>query len=249
MTTGRALRSGVFLLGLTLGGQVRLGAQRVGTVRGVVVDATNGQAVPMVIVSIVGRGLGDTTDAYGVYEITGVPSGSISIQARRIGFQPLISEHYALLPDSVLLLHFELTPQPVSLEGVEVRGEVPEARAAIGAKVLRPQDLPGRGNILSALQGVVAGIHASGRRDDVGIRARQSHASMLFVIDGTVVTPPLTFYIDTQDVECVEVRRGYRAAQEFRPSIRGEMYSGVILIWTRGSLAPQPRECGLEQAP
>ena len=122
-------------------------------------------------------------------------------------------------------------------------GDPPPRRAAIGAQILTPKDLPGRGNILSALQGVVPGLQASGRREDAGVRARQSHASMLFVVDGTVITPPLTFYIDTQDVECVEVRRGYRASQEFRPSINGQTYSGVILIWTKGGLAPKPREC------
>ena len=243
MNHKRMLYGGMALLVLTLGAQERLGAQRPGVVRGAVLDAGSGEAVPLVLISVVGRGLSDTTDASGFYEIRGVPAGSVSIQARRIGFALATSTAYILLPDSVLLIHFVLTPQPLELEGVEVYGTVPESRAAIGAQVLTPRDLPGRGNILSALQGVVAGLQTSGRREDVGVRARQSHSSMLYVIDGTVITPPLTFYIDTQDVRCVEVRRGYRAAQEFRASISGQMYSGVVLIWTKGSLAPQPREC------
>lgn len=237
-------RSAVLVLVLACMGQLRLDAQRAGTVRGVVLDATTGEAVPLVLVSIVGRALHDTTDARGRYEIRGVPPGPVAVHARRIGFQPLISPSYALLPDSVLLVHFEMTPQPVNLEGVEVRGEAPEPRAAIGARILQRADLPGRGNVLDALQGVVPGVQAYGRRDDTRVSIRGSHADVLYVIDGTVVTPPLTFYIDTQDVQCVEVRRGYRSAQEFRPSISGQLYSGVILIWTRGSLAPRPKECG-----
>lgn len=224
-------------------GQHRLDAQRRGSVRGAVVDAATGEAVPQAIVSIVGRGLFDTTDARGRYQIRGVPSGSVMIHARRIGFEPAISPPYTLLPDSVLLVQFELTPLPVNLPPVEIRGEAPEPRAAIGARILRREDLPGRGNLLDALQGVVAGVQTTGRREDTRITIRGSHADVLYVIDGTVVTPPLTFYIDTQDVQCVEVRRGYRSAQEFRPSISGQLYSGVILIWTRGSLEPQPKEC------
>jgi hypothetical protein len=243
MTERGLVRMASFLLLLAGTGQARLEAQRSGTVRGMVLDAGTGGPVHLALVMIVGRGLHDTTDAEGRYEIRGVPPGPVMVSARRIGYQPLASPSYTLLSDSVLLVHFEMTPQPVDLEGVEVRGNPPEHRAAIGAKILRREDLPGRGNVLDALQGVVAGVQTTGRRDETRLRIRGSHAEALYVIDGTVVTPPLTFYVDSQDVQCVEVRRGYRAAQEFRPSITGQLYSGVILIWTRGSIAPQPKEC------
>ncbi len=243
MIEGRLARSAVLLLMLASAVQLRLEAQRPGTVRGMVLDAATGEAVPLVLVSVVGRALHDTTDAEGRYEIGRVPPGPLSIHVRRIGYEPIISPSYTLLSDSVLLVHFEMTPQPVGLESVEVRGEAPEPRAAIGARILRRADLPGRGNVVDALQGVVAGVQTYGRREDTRVSIRGSHADVLYVIDGTVVTPPLTFYIDAQDVECVEVRRGYRSAQEFRPSISGQLYSGVILIWTRGSLAQQPKEC------
>jgi hypothetical protein len=66
---------------------------------------------------------------------------------------------------------------------------------------------------------------------------------VLYVVNGSVITPPLQFYIDAADVDCVEVRRGYRAAQEFRRDILGPIYSGVVLIWTRGSTEPKPAQC------
>ena len=237
----RVARHAVLLLLLGSGAQRPLEAQRAGAVRGMVLDAATGEAVPRVLVSIVGRALHDTTDVEGRYEIHRVPAGTITLHVRRIGYQPIISPAYPLLADSVLLVHFEMTPQPVKLEGVEVRGEAPEPRAAIGAKILKRADLPGRGNVVNALQGVVAGVQTTGRREDTRVSIRGSHADVLYVIDGTIVTPPLTFYIDTQDVECVEVRRGYRAAQEFRPSISGQLYSGVILIWTKRGLPNRAR--------
>ena len=235
------------VLALSVGGQMPLSAQRPGSVRGIVLDAITGAPVPQVVVSIVGGTLYATTDGAGKYLIPGIPPSLVRLNAQKVGFHPMMTAFYVVQSDSLVLADFRLAPLAVNLSTLEVHGERTEQRAAIGAKVLTPKDLPGRGNILSALQGVVPGIQASGRRDDAGVRARQSHASMLFVVDGTVVTPPLTFYIDTQDVECIEVRRGYRAAQEFRPSINGPTYSGVILIWTKGSLAPQPRECASGQ--
>ena len=82
-----------------------------------------------------------------------------------------------------------------------------------------------------------------GRRDDTRLSVRESRADVLYVIDGLVITPPLTFYVDAGDVQCVEFRPGSSATLEFRPSIFGERYSGVLLIWTKGNSAPMPGQC------
>lgn len=216
--------------------------------RGTVLDAIRGSPVLEVVVSIVGGELRATTDANGHYLISGVPPGLVRLTAQKVGFHPITTDYYTVRSDSTVLADFKLAPLAVKLSPLDIRGDRPEHRAAIGAKVLTTKDLPHRGNILTALQGTVAGLQTSGRRDDTRVRLRQSHAEVLYVIDGAVITPPLTFYIDTQDVQCVEIRRGYRAAQEFRMSINSEPYSGVILIWTRGSQAPMPRECDAEPA-
>ncbi len=81
-----------------------------------------------------------------------------------------------------------------------------------------------------------------GRGDASGYSIRGG-ADVLWVIDGRVVEPPLTFRIGTHEVECVEVRRGQRAALEFRRSINSVRYSGVILVWTKGSTGRKPRQC------
>ena len=105
------------------------------------------------------------------------------------------------------------------------------------------EQLPANGNILYALQGTVAGIRTSGDHESIRVSIRGSRWDAIYVIDGVVVTPPITFHIDASEVECVEVRAGSHAALEFNPSIIGERYSGVILIWTRGSAARKPRGC------
>lgn len=236
-----------FLLALSVGGEIPLNAQRPGSARGIVLDAITGAPVPQVVVSIVAGTLNTTTDGEGRYLIPGIPPGLVRFNAQKVGFHPITTAFYAVQSDSVVLADFRLAPLAVSLAPLDVRGERTEHRAAIGAKVLTAKDLPSRGNILDALHGVLPGIQTSGSREGTRVSVRNSPYDVLYVIDGVVVTPPLTFYIDTRDVECVEVRRGYRASQEFRPSIDSEPYGGVILIWTRGSLAPRPRECAVPQ--
>ncbi len=218
-------------------------AQDRGTVRGLVLNAITGDPLAGVSVSILGTELSVMTDEQGRYLIRQVKPGLIQLAAQKVGFHPITTAYYVLTPDSTVVVDFKLAPLAFELSPLEVRGGRVEDRAAIGAKVLTPKDLPGRGNILNALQGVVAGLQTAGRRENSRVSIRRSRSDVLYVVDGVVVTPPLTFYIDVQDVECVEVRRGYRAAQEFRPSANSETYGGVILIWTRGSQAPKPREC------
>lgn len=231
-----------FPLALVVSGSAPLQAQRAGSVRGVVLDAATRAPLQQVLVTIVGRPYSATTDATGAYRIDAVVPGQVRLTARRLGFHASTTSFHAVEPGAAIVVDFTLFPVAVDLEAVEVEAEPSVRRAAIGAQVLKGKDLP-RGDILTALQGTVPSLRTSGRRDDTRMRMRHSSSEVLYVIDGTVITPPLMFSIDSRDVDCVEVRPGYRAAQEFRPSINSEAYSGVVLIWTRGSRAPRPREC------
>lgn len=220
-----------------------LRAQQPGKVSGRVVDAVSGQPLQSVIVTVVGAELTTRTDDDGRYLIEAVPPGLVKVTAQIIGYHPITTSYYNVFPDSATSVNFRLAPLTVQLDPVEVIGERPEEEFKFGATVITSDQLPARGDILTSLKGVAAGINVTGRNEDTRVTVRRSHASVLFVVDGVVITPPMTFYIDTQEVECVEVRRGYRAAQEFRPSIHGETYSGVILIWTKGSLGRKPPGC------
>lgn len=231
-----------FPLALVVSGRVPLQAQHTGSVRGVVVDAVTRAPLQQVIVTVVGRPHTAVTDDDGAYQIDAVVPGQVRLTARKLGFRAFTTPYYRIQSGAVVIVDFKLAPLAVDLDPVEVEAEPSQRRAAIGAQVLRGEDLP-QGDILTALQATVPSLRTSGRRDDTRMRVRQSSSEVLYVIDGTVITPPLMFSIDSRDVECVEVRRGYRAAQEFRPSINSETYSGVVLIWTRGSRAPRPREC------
>ena len=221
-----------------------LASQNPTTVSGAVIDAVTGKPVPNVALTIFGSDITTTSRSDGSYTLTDVPPGLVKVKAQIIGFHPITTPYYNLKPGGSQAVNFKLAPLQVTLTPVEIIGERPETRQwAFGSNILRREQLPNQGSILDALNGTVAGLTNYGTKDDQGVSLRNSGRPMLYVLDGVVITPPIQFYIDVNDVECVEVRKGYRAAQEYRPSINGPMYSGVLLIWTRGSIANRPREC------
>jgi hypothetical protein len=220
-------------------------AQSTGAIHGRIIDAITRDPVPDVIVTIMGSALSTGTDADGNYRIDSIMPGLVKIEAQLLGYLPITTDYYTIKPDSSVTVDFMLAPMLYELERVEVTGQSPQRKWVPhqGAMVLTKEQLPQRGNILNALQGVVPGVRVTGRREDTRMIVRGSSNDVLYVIDGRVIRPPLTFYIDAANVECVEVRRGFSAVAEFKPSIVGANYAGVILIWTRGALGPRPRQC------
>lgn len=222
-----------------------LGAQNTGRVTGRIVDAISGDPIPDVVVYVMGSDVTVGTDAHGRYAIDSVMPGLVKFKAQILGYVPIVTDYYTVLPDSTIPVDFRLAPIAYELEGVEITGLSPERewRRDQSAQVLTKQDLPQRGDILSALHGLVPGVRTRGRHDDTRLVVRGAQADVLYVVDGIVMRPPLTIYISAAEVECVEIRRGYRAVTEFKPSIVGETYAGVVLIWTRGALGARPKEC------
>src|SRR6476661_9395950 len=61
-------------------------AQATGTIRGTVTDSTNRRGVPGVQVTIVGTTRGSVTNDAGVYTLTAVPAGAVTVRAQRLGY-------------------------------------------------------------------------------------------------------------------------------------------------------------------
>ncbi len=222
-----------------------LAAQETGSIAGVVTDAITRAPIPNAVVTVMGSSLNAQTDADGLYVIDSVMPGLVKVRTQVVGFHPITTSYYTVLPNETVDVSFNLAPVIFNVEGVEVTGTTParEWPSVVGARVLTKKDLPERGSILTALQGVVPSIRVVGRREDQRLVVRNAEADMLYVVDNVVIRPPLTFYIDVADVVCVEIRRGFRAVMEFKPSIVGPNYSGVLLIWTKGTIGPRPKQC------
>ncbi len=222
-----------------------LSAQSKGRLSGRITDAITGDPIPDVVVSVVGSSLTVGTDDSGEYQIDSVMPGLVRLHAQILGYVPITTDYYTVLPESTVPVDFKLAPLAYEVEGVEVTARSPERewRRVQGAMVLTKEDLPQRGDILSAIHGLVPSVRVRGRRDDTRLVVRGAEADVLYVVDGHVLRPPLQFYISAAEVDCVEIRRGYRAVTEYKPSIVGEAYAGVVLIWTRGAIGPRPKEC------
>ena len=107
-------------------------AQDTGRIVGRVVDAASGAGITDVAIQVVGTTIGTTTGVDGRYTIHRVPAGTVTLQARRIGYAPktvtglMLDAGGALQQDiSLASAAVQLTAQVVTAEAE--RGTVNEA--------------------------------------------------------------------------------------------------------------------------
>lgn len=103
-----------------------------GRIGGRILDATTGQGISDVGIQVVGTTLGAMSGFDGRYTIMNIPAGTVTIQARRIGYQPKTVTGILLDADGALALDITLDASNVQLEAVTVsaaaeRGSVSEA--------------------------------------------------------------------------------------------------------------------------
>ena len=103
------------------------------TIAGIVIDARSKQPVPGASVLVVGTRLGGQTGADGRYRIGGVPTGSQSVSARRLGYA---SQRRTVNAGSDQVVNFELEPAASSLDEIVVTGTAGgELRRSVGNSV------------------------------------------------------------------------------------------------------------------
>ena len=108
-----------FLFLLILGPAPTLEAQtQPGTVQGTVTDQA-GMPLAGVQVSVVGTGRGAATDVRGTYRITGVPAGSHTLQARRLGFET-VEETIQITAGGTLTRDVQLVQGAIALDALAV---------------------------------------------------------------------------------------------------------------------------------
>ncbi len=113
-------------------GAAPLAAQQTGRVVGRVIDATNGTGIVGVQVQVVGTTLGTAAGVDGRYAISNVPAGTVTLQVRRIGYQPktvtgLVLGAGQALEQDVSLNTATVELQTVSVSAAAERGTINEA--------------------------------------------------------------------------------------------------------------------------
>ncbi|MCX5762744.1 MAG: TonB family protein [Gemmatimonadetes bacterium] len=194
------------------------------------------------------------TDAHGAFRILGVPAGTVTVSARRIGFRP--GSHGVTVTDgqtvdvTVALAFTALQLEPVM---VSARREPFDARLA--GFQLRSQKRIGTfmnrerieasasstfSDLLRSVPGVRMGASTTGIRNS--LRFRGSNCAPLVFIDGFPASADEfdVDIIDLASVEGIEIYMGMLTVPAEFNAPRGLEHCGVIAVWSR-PYRPSPR--------
>ncbi|HEX6628907.1 MAG TPA: SusC/RagA family TonB-linked outer membrane protein [Gemmatimonadaceae bacterium] len=260
-----------FALALLVGlWSTQLGAQTPvppsGTITGRVVDADTQQPVPDVTVVVEGTRRGAVTGTDGTFTIGGVPAGSQTVRARRIGYGAPLQTVNVPNGGSVSAI-FAMSRQAAVLEEVVTTGYGTQRRLAITgsvatidadqAKVAVPT------NVTNLIQGRATGVQITQNSGEPGagahvlIRGGTSISASnepLYVIDGVAVSgdaiepggvgiggdPPLPRnplnLINPSDIQSVTILKDAAATAIYG----ARAANGVVLIETRKGNAAGP---------
>ena len=256
MSLGRT----IFLtLAAALLGTASLSAQDpTGTVSGRVVESATQEPVPGAAVSVAARNAVSGQD--GRFTITGVPAGTHTVQATRIGYGQA-SQQVSVSAGQTATVTLALGSQALLLEGVVAIGygerQVRDVTGAVQG--VAAEDF-NTGRVVSAeqlIQGKVAGVQISdngepGGTNNIRIRGGTSltaSSEPLFVIDGVPIAAggglsagrnPLNF-LNPDDIERVTVLASgpstssrSSAGTRMPTAIARPPIRGIGCLWTRG---------------
>src|SRR5688572_4294114 len=176
-----------------------LGAQATGTISGRVVDSAGAQPLTGVTVIIEGTQRGAVTGADGTFRISGVPAGTASVRARRIGYISQVRP-VAVGSGATADVQFALAASASVLEGVVVTGYGSQRRVAVTGSIASidadAANVGAIANVDQMIQGRAAGVNITQNSGEPGggtqIRIRggtsiSASNDPLYVIDGVPV--------------------------------------------------------------
>jgi TonB-dependent SusC/RagA subfamily outer membrane receptor len=229
-----------------------------GTLRGRVTDAASGRGIPEAQVTIAGTRIGVLTGQQGEFTLAAVPTGSRTVEARRIGYQPVERVLNVTAGDNDLGT-IALSVSAVNLSEVVVTGTgTATEKRAIGTSIATVDSaLLSRAEAVTvdqAMQGKIPGAQItqnSGSPGGGGISVRLrgtnsfiSGSDPLYIIDGVIVDNTSAQLADLggrsnpqnrladinpDDIEHIEVTRGAAAAALYGSRAN----NGVVQIFTK----------------
>ncbi|MEJ2206113.1 MAG: SusC/RagA family TonB-linked outer membrane protein [Gemmatimonadota bacterium] len=227
----------------------------VGTITGVVRDATSGAPLPSVQVFVEGANIGSLTQANGRYLLQSVPDGTHTITAQRIGYRTE-SQEVTVQSGATLVVDFQILEQAISLNEIVVTGTAGGAqRRSLGNAVERMnvdaiQEVSASSSVEELLNGRVPGLYMTATGGAVGenaapVRIRGVSSvgignDPIVYVDGVRINSTMRAYgysqstsrlndINPNDIESIQVIKGPAAATLYGT----EASNGVIQIITK----------------
>ncbi len=213
-----------------------------GTITGRVVDSTTQQPLSDVSVVVEGTRRGSVSGPDGTFTIGGVPAGSQTVRARRVGFNA--PPQILVVPvDGTVTTEFILDRRAVTLEevvtvgyGTQAKRDVTGSIASVGSAEIATIPVP---RVEEAISGLVPGVQVQTTNAQPGselrIRVRGGNSlsgdnSPLVVLDG-VIGADLN-QISPGDIASVDILKDASATAIY--GARGA--NGVILVTTKRGL-------------
>jgi TonB-linked SusC/RagA family outer membrane protein len=230
---------------------------QVGSVTGTILNATTGEPLESVQVSLESVPEGETgirglTQATGRYLLLNVPAGRYMVRAELIGFGTLTQIVEVVAGESIVA-DFRLAPEAISLSEIVVTGTVgatQRTKLPFEVAQVRAVDLPVPSvNAVQSVQGRVAGalvVQGDGLpgtapsillRGVTALNAEGRNQDPLYIVDGVILGEKLVD-MGGVDIQSIEVIKGAAAASFYG----SRAANGVIQIRTRrGAEMPDDR--------
>lgn len=192
-TARRAVVTLMALAGLAGAGAAQDAPAGTGVVTGRVLSATTRQPIEGATVLLRGTALRATTAGDGRFTLAGTPTGVFAVEARAIGFTPLVRSDVVIGSGKPVSLELLLEPSAFTLEELEVAVATfftPPAEAPPSAQILGREEIrraPGVQEDVVRAVSLLPGVGVTiGGRNDLVVRGGAPFEN-LFVVDGLEV--------------------------------------------------------------
>lgn len=199
-----------------------------GKIAGTVTDASSGETIPGVNVSIEGTTQGAVTDADGYYVILNVRPGTYDVRASFVGFTPAVAQNVEANIDQTTELDFELQEAAVGLDEVVVTVQRPVVQRDVSASLanISTEQME---NLPVASVAEVISLQAG---FEPGLEIRGSGGSQVaFAVDGITYMNPRSNNPNTEisftAIDEIQVQTGGFSAEY------GNVRSGLINVVTK----------------
>lgn len=165
------------------------------TYSGYVLDGSSGEGLPGANVYFEGTGIGAATNVDGYFVLANVPAGRYTLRITYLGFEA-VELPLELRPGESLRRDFELRPQPLSLEEVQVSGKrverqtnVQMSRVKLNVRQLRGMPQVGEADLMRTLQALPGVLTTAEFSTGLVIRGGNTDQNLI-LLDGITVYNP-----------------------------------------------------------